>query len=500
MDILEFLSQYLASPIVAHRNRATLCLFQEALTNSQAVSQLGLNLRSKNFDIVFGSLRILLAISLRAPEKVKPLIKGIISLGKQTGHFGIANLSKDILANLINVNLSLQHPIDLISTRVTPAMKYANNSNDIFYTNCDHFIEYELGGKNNMYEFSHICEVFKYDCKKAFRQVTYYMKIIGYKKGVQYWEESPSSLRYDIEGKHYKTRLHYYARHAIQMFLMWCVKNLSVSIETWKNFLVNERKWDASIPDLLVEEKPEFIKFTDLQVDAGAWLKKRIKKADAYELLNSKAEWIPLYERTYFKTEDKSFEKRVTTCFVRTPTEKLSKKIKVIPVDYSCRSCYINELPLKAKKKELLNTNKYSHSDFLEDRLIPSYGTVSEDFGGYVKLFPAPEIVEYFKLTQKKNSLEYYKGKQLVIHCINWESGYHRNIDGYGEDKFELANYGYLLIISSKYLKRYLLKNNLKLIAVGEIWKRKVGNLGREYPYNSKNAKYKQLSFEIVKI
>jgi len=498
MNTFEFLSQYLASPIVAHRNRATLCLFQETMSNPQAINQFALNLQSRNFDVVLNSLKVLQAVGLRDPRKVASLSKKIINLGKETDHFGIANLCKDILANLESVN-SAKHWTGLISKKLTPKILKSEDS-EMFFDNCDHFLEYSLGGKDYKYELSHICTAFRYDCKKASKQVFRYMKTLGYKKGTQYWKERPSRWRHDFEGDRYETKLQYYAKHAIKIFLMWCIKNLPITIGAWEEVLIYERKWDPSLSHLLVEEKPSFIRFTDLQMDTNAWLKKRIKKADAYELFYPKVEWIPLYENTNFRSEDKSFDRYVTTCFIRTPIGKLSRKIKLAPIYYSCRGCYISELPIKAKKKGWLTLDNYSGYDLLKGRLAPSYGIVSEDFDDYVKLFPAPEIIEYFKLTQKKNSLEYSKNGELVIRCINWRSGYHRDISSQGEDRFELANYGHLLMIKAKYLKKYLKDNDLKLIAVGNIWKRKVDKWSQEYDYKSKNSRHKWLSFEIIKL
>jgi hypothetical protein len=470
------------------------------MLNQQAIKQLSVNLESKNFDIVMGSLRIQLALSLRDPERIKPLISKITSIGMHTNHFGIATLCKDILVNLQDIIPSLANPASLISKRLTPKLKTTDNLAGMFYANCDHSIEYSLGSKDYKYALSNICEVFKYDCKKAYRQVTHYMKDLGYKKGTQYWKERPSHWRHDYEGNRYETTLSYYARHAIQLFLMWCVKNLSTSFETWEALSINERRWDASLPELLIEERPPFFKFTDLRLDVVTWLKKRIKKADAYELLNPNTAWVPLYEDTTFRSEDKSFNRFVITCFIRTPIGKLSRKIQLAPVHYSCSKCYINELPMEAKEKGWMSLSDYNHYDFLEDKLTPSCGIVLEDSGDYVKLFPAPEIVEYFKLTQKKNSLVYYKGREQIIRCINWRGGYHRNVGSRGEDRFELANYGRLLMIKTKYLKRYLEENGFKLIAAGRIWKRKVDQGGRDYDYKRKNSRYKLVSFEIVKI
>lgn len=501
MSTFEFISQYLGSPIVAHRNRALICLLQEAMSNPEVVNQIGLNLQSKNLDIVTASLKVLLALGLRDPIRVKPLSKKIINLGRRTNHFEIASLCKDILINLKSIIPSLEDSANLLSKRLTPKLKQFDDSEGMFYANCDYFIEYALGSQDYKYELSHICGVFRYDCKKAFKQVTRYMKNLGYRKGVKYWKERPYRWKHDFYGNRYETRLQYYARHGIQVFLMWCVKNLPTSIKAWDELLIYERKWDASIPDLSIEERPKCLRFSDLQINVEPWLKKRIKKADAYELLNSKAEWMPLYENTNFRDEDKSFKRYVTTCFIRIPIGKLSRKNEIFPIHYSCRNCYVNELPIEAKKKGWLTLDNSSLYDLPEDKLTPSYGTVSEDFGDYVKLFPAPELVEYFKLIQKKNALEYYKGREPVIRCINWRSGYRREVSSYGEDRFELANYGHLLIIKSKYLKKYLRENNLRLLAVGDIWKMKVKKWGREeYDSYNKNTRRKRVSFEIIKI
>ncbi|MFZ1321417.1 MAG: hypothetical protein WAT71_07660 [Ignavibacteria bacterium] len=495
MKTIQFLTKYLSSPIMAHRDLALLSLFNEAKSNPQVIKQLGLNLTSVNFDVVLNSLRILQALSFRNSRKVKPLLKKIAILMNNATHFGIINLCINILGNLEKVKATEE----LILKKVTPKIN-GTKSTEWFSDNCEHSLEYILGGKKYKYELSHICRAFRYDCKKASKQVFKIMKILGYKKGMKYWKERPQRWRNDFEGNYYETRIQYFARHAIQIFLLWCINNLSISREMWEDLRNYERNWDASIPSLLVQEKPDLIKFTDFNVQTDVWLKSRIKKEDAYELLLPNCEWIPLYENTKLRYDDKSFDRYVTTCFIRMPLKGLSKKIEFSPVHYTCSNCYINELPIEAKKAGLLSNDSHVGNDFLENKLIPSYGIVSKNFDNYVKVFPAPEIVEYFKLKQKKNSLEYYKGNELIINCINWKSGYYRNIGNRAEEKFELANHGQLLMIKTKYLKKYLKENDIELIAVGSIWKRKNDNWGGGYERMEKYSKYKWFPFEIVKL
>lgn len=498
MNTPEFLTKYLNSPILAHRSKSLLCLFEEVELNQKAMGQLSVNLESNNLDIVFNILRILQTISLEDGSKVKPISKKIAQLGRKTNHFTIASLCRDILAKTGDKTLS--KTVNSITKRITPKMKPSTNS-EMFFDNCDYFLEHSLGAQDHKYELSNICRAFRYDCKKATKQVFAYMRILGYKKNIQYWKDRPSRWQYDFGGSRYETRLNYFARHAIQMFLMWCVNNLTATKEDWSEFLINERKWDASIPKLKIQVRPSFLHFVDIKEETSAWIKRRIKKDDAYELFNSKNKWIPLYENTNFKYEDKSFDRYVATCFIRPPISDLSRKIEFTPPHYNCRSCYINELPTKVIQngRLYLDDSNSRHED-LKDKLLPSYGIVSEDFDDYVKLFPAREIIDHFKLTQQKNSLDYYRGKELVVCCINWRDGYYRNVGRQGEDRFELANYGHLLMIKTKYLKKYLKEKNLGLIAVGRIWKHKVDKWSREYNYNDKkSSKHKWLSFKTIK-
>lgn len=497
MNTLEFLTTYLNSPIIAHRNKSLLCLFENAKTDRKAIGQLGLNLSSDNFDIVLNSLRVLYAISLVDSGKLKTVTKKVAKLGLKTNHFTIAILCRDILNEIGGQTIS---KANLITEKITPEIT-APTDTEMFFDNCDYSLEYSLGAKDYKYELSHICRTFQYDCKKAAKQVFVYMKMLGYRKNTQYWKERPSRWQHDFEGNRYETRLNYFARHAIQMFLMWCVDNLTTTEKDWLELLTDERKWDASMPQLMIQNKPSFLHFTDIKTETDTWIKQRINKQKAYELFDPKRKWIPLYESTNFKYEDKSFDRHVTTCFVLPPVSNLSKKIEFSPPNYSCRGCYINELPAKAMQNEKLYLDdSSSRHDELKDKLLPSYGIVSEDFDDYVKLFPVPEIIEYFKLTQQKNSLNYYKGKELVIYCINWKDGYYRNVGRQGEDRFELANYGHLLMIKTKYIKKYLEDNNLKLLTMGHIWKRKVDKWSHEGDYNNKKtSKYKWLSLEIIK-
>jgi hypothetical protein len=497
MSVLEFITQYLSSPIVAHRDKALMCLFEEVKSNKKVIKQLGVNISSDNLDIVLNSLRILQAISLENENQLKSISIKIAQVGKKTDHFAIAFLCSDILVNIQGEKeIRLAVPV---SDRIKPNIT-ADNDTEMFFDNCDHFLEYSLGAKEYRYQLSNICRAFRYDCKKATKQVFTYMRVLGYRKNIQYWKEKPSRWRNDFEGNRYETRLQYYARHSIYMFLMWCVEHLTTTDVAWSELLMSERKWDASIPKLNVVERPSFLRFTDLETNTEQWVKRRIKKSDAYELFNPKAVWFPLYESTDFKHEDKSFDRYVATSFIQPPISNISKKIEFFPPHYSCRGCYVNELPTQAAQDGRLyldDTN--SRADELKNKLLPTYGIVTEDFDDYVKLFPTLEIMEHFKLHQKKNSLDYYKGKELVVRCINWRDGYYRNVGRQGEDRFELANHGHLLLIKTKYLKRYLKEKNLKVIVVGRIWKHKVDKWSREYNFNDKkSSKNKWLSFEAI--
>lgn len=498
MNTLEFLSTFLKSPIIAHRDKSLLCLFENSKYDQKTIEQLGLNLSSNNFDIVLNSLRIIYSISLLSNPKLQVVAEKVASLGLKTNHFAIASLCRDILNEIGGKTLS---KAKLITRKTTPEIAEPTDG-EMFFDNCDYSLEYSLGAKDHKYELSHICRTFQYDCKKAAEQVFAYMRMLGYRKNTQYWKERPSRWQHDFEGNRYETRLNYFARHAIQMFLMWCVKNLSTTENGWRELLTDQRKWDASMPKLNIQERPRFLRFTDLETNTEKWIRSRIKNSDAYELFDPKAQWFPLYESSDFKYQDKAFDRYAATCFLKPPVANLSKKIEFSPPHYSCRGCYINELPaLASQSGRLYLDDVNSRADELKNKLLPTYGIVTEDFDDYVKLFPALEIVKYFRLHQKRNSLDYYKSKELVVRCINWHDGYYRNVGRQGEDKFELAGRGHLLMIKTSYLKRYLEKKGLKLIVVGRISKHKVDKWSREYNFNDKkSSKYKWLSLEIIKL
>lgn len=497
MNTLEFISTYLKSPIIAHRKQSLLCLFENSKYDPRTIDQLRLNLSSDNLDIVLNSLRIIHSISLSGSPKLQKVTEKVAKLGMQTNHFTIASLCRDILDE---IGGKAESKAKSVTNKITPDITEPTEG-EMFFDNCDYSLEYSLGAKDYKYELSHICRAFKYDCKKAAKQVFANMRMIGYRKKVQYWKERPSRWQHDFEGNRYETRLNYFARHAIQMFLMWCVQNLSTTENDWLELLTSQRKWDASLPKLNIQERPHFLRFADLAINTEKWIKSRIKNSDAYELFDPKAKWFPLYESTDFKYEDKAFDRYAATCFLKPPIANLSKRIEFSPPHYSCRGCYINELPsLASQKGRLYLDDSNSRADELKNKLLPTYGVVTEDFDDYVKLFPALEIVEYFRLQQKRNSLDYYKGKELVVRCINWHDGYYRNVGRQGEDKLELAGHGHLLMIKTSYLKKYLEKKGLKLIVVGRISKHKVDKWSREYNFNDKkSSKNKWLSYEIIR-
>jgi len=495
MKTLEYLSANLGSPIVSDRDRALLCLINEAMENPNAIKQLGLNLKSDNFDIIWFSLKALLAISFRDTSKLKTIKSLVVNLGKNSSHFAIVNLCKNILEKLDNRSYSTK---GVFKKLIPPIIDSTGMPN--FYDNCDHSFKYAFENEHYSYVLSYICRAFRYDCKKASKRLFSYMKSLGYRKGKRYWKDMPDGWRNYYLGDRYETLLAYFARHGLQMLLMWCTQNLTAYSEDWGELLIYERDFDPATPMQLFKEKPDFIQFNDLNVETDTWLKKKITIKETYKLLNRTANWIPLYENTKFKSDNKSYGKYVTTCFIRKPVGKLPQKREIATVYYECKSCLINEVPCTAKKNKWLYVINDNHSNKLDSKLIPSYGIISEDFDDYKKLFPVPEIVEYFNLKQKPNTLKFYKGKELVINCINWRSGFHRNIGAGREDKFELANYGQVLLIKTKYLRKYLNESNLNLIAVANVNKQKISSSSQEYDYSGKNSKHKWLPFEIVKL
>lgn len=497
MKTLEFLSKYLGSPIVSHRQRSALLLFKEARSNPLAVKQLGVNLHSKDYNVILYSLRILLAIVAHDPRIIQSIAPEIIKVAKKTDHYGIARLCLEILIAIGAIDSTFEPFIKSLDRKITPVIKEPNDP-DPFSAHCDYFIEYALGSQDLKYELNQICDAFRYECSKAFKKVSKTMRVLGYRKAKSSRESNPPRWRHDFYGTHYQTKLFYYSRHSIQIILMWCVHNLPISSGAWDELLIYERKWDPSVPELLIEEQPAIVGFLDLVTGVDDWMKKKVKKEEVYKLIDSSAEWVPLYERTHFKDEEKSYERFVTTGFIKSPIGKLPKKTEISIPYYQASNSFINELPILAKKKGLLNLYNYNRDDLLDGKLFPAYGVGSGEYDKYVRLFPAPEIIENLKLVQKKNTLEYYKRNELVIRAINWCGGYDRDVDNRGEDRYEVINYGHILLIKTKYLKKYLKDNKYKLIAVGEVSKRKVKRWS-ENSYESKNFRHKIANLEIMK-
>lgn len=491
MSTLQFLSKYLASPIVAHRQKAMISLFKEVFTNPKALNAIALNLKSDNFDIVQNSLRVLLAVCYRNAKKIKPLQIKLIALAQKTNHFAILKLCHEILS-LVNIKDSR---VQELSRKLT-ANLITRTNDEYFYDNCNHSLEYLFHSKDCAYELAHICRAFRYDCKRAEKQVIRYMKSMGYKKGSQYWRQRPYLYEYDFEGKRFETTIHYYSRHSIQMFLLWCFNNLSISKEDVDELFFYERNWDPSIPKLLVQQQPDLIKFPDMELAPEKWLRKKIIKNDVYNLISDKSSvWFPLYEDTKLRTDKKSYSKYVSVCFIKKPIGKITKSKDTTPtVHYICRNCYINEVPEWAFKNGFFSTENES-STRLEDKLISSFGYIQDEFDDILKLFPAPEIFDFFRLKQKNNTLEYYKGTELVVQCINWQAGFHRNVGVGREERFELSNYGSLLLIKTKFLKKYLKAMNFKLFARGSITKHLVNDYKT---FDIKDYMYKWIPFEII--
>lgn len=498
MRTFEFLSKYFGSPVVSHRHRSALLLFKQALSNPSAVKQLGENLGSKDYDLVLYSMRVLLAVSVHDPKIVKSISAALLKVANNTDHYGIARLGLDALANIAAIEPNLIPSVTSLDEKLTPVMRELD-SPDPFYGRCDHLIEYLLGNQDLKYELNHISDAFRYDCNKAFRKVSKTMRMLGYRKSKSSRESNPPRWRNDFYGTHYQTKLYYYSRHSIQIFMMWCVKNLPTSLEAWNELLTYERKWDPSVPELLLKEQPGIVGFLDVATGVDDWIKKRVKKEEVYKLINSNAEWVPLYEQTQFKDEDRSFSRFVMTAFIKTPVAKLPRKTEIYIPHYEIRNGFINELPMLAKERGLLNLeSNYNRGDLFDGKLFPAYGIVSDEYDEYIKVFPAPEIVEVLGLTQKKNCLEYYKGGELVIQAINWRSGHDRDVDNRGEDRYEVFNYGSLLLIKRKYLKKYLKDSKSRLIAVGDLSKKKTKRWG-DSSYDPKNSRHKRVSWELMK-
>ncbi|MEI6835676.1 MAG: hypothetical protein WCK59_02485 [Candidatus Falkowbacteria bacterium] len=495
MKTKQFITQYLKSPIVIHRKKALEVFFNEADSNLEFRQQLISNLKSDNYDIVLNSLKIIRSLVEYSPKKMLSCGPEIVFLAKNTNHFRIAYLCKEISDILYGVNFISEMAYKSVCKIVTPNFKQSEP--DDKYFSCSYLLEYKLGNKDLKYNLDYICNAFKFEGTKAEKKVFEYMHYLGYKKEKIYRETKPMRWRDDYEGFNYKTDLYYFSEHSIQIFLMWCVKNLHIPKDAWDELLKHEREWDPSIPEsTLIEGKPYIIDNIDLLSDADQWLKKRLKKEDAYKLINLSSEWTPLYENTYIKHDEKIFSRYIHTCCIKKPIGKLSKKIEIEIPYYQAENSYINELPVEAEKSCNLRLNSYGRDEELNNKLVPNYGISSEDYDEYVRIFPSPEIIKGLKLHQRKNTMEYYSGNKLVIKSIHWRDGYERSVGGRGEDRYQLGTYGQILLIKSKSLKDYLKLNKLKLLANGNILKRKEKRYGGNFDYKKENSRYKRFLVE----
>lgn len=478
-----------------HRKKALEVFFNEAFSNLEFRQQLISNLKSDNYDIVLNSLKVIRSLVECSPIKILSCGSAIVFLAKHTMHFKIAYLCKEIIDILYRVNLLSEVAYKSVSGVVSPNFKQSGL--DDKYFSCNYLLEYKLGSKDLKYNLDYICNAFQFECTKAEKKVFEYMRFLGYRKEKIYHERKPARWRDDYEGFNYKTDLYYFSEHSIQIFLMWCVKNLHISKNAWYELLEHEREWDPSIPEFtLIEGKPDIIDNIDLLSDTDQWLKKRLIKEDAYKLINLSSEWVPLYESTYIKHDEKIFSRYVHTCCIKKPIGKFSKKIEIELPYYQAENSYINELPVEAAKSGNLRLNSYVRDEEFNNGLVPNYGISSGEYDEYVRVFPSPEIIEGLKLHQKKNTMEYYSGNKLVIKNVHWRDGYERIVGGRGDDQYQLGTYGQILLIKSKFLKDYLKLNKLKLLANGNILKRKEKRYGSNFDYKKENSRYKRFFVE----
>ena len=326
MKTKEFITQYLTSPVVAHRKKATNMAFNEARSNSEFRKQLIENFGSSDYDIVLNSLKVFRALAEYDPQKASECGSKITLLSKRTDHFSIAWLCKEIADVLYEGNLLSETAYKTIQGKVTPTLKHVEEE-EYFHSRCDYSLEYRLGNQDLKYELDHICTAFRYECNKAQRKVFSYMRSLGHKREKVYRETKPARWRDDHYGFRYETDLIYFSKHSIQVFLMWCVENLEISQGAWNELVRYEREWDPSIPDpFLISGKPDIIGNFDLKEDVDKWLKTRTSKKDVYKLLDLSSEWVPLYENTYLKHDEKAFSRHVYTCCIKQPLGKFSKK------------------------------------------------------------------------------------------------------------------------------------------------------------------------------
>jgi len=500
MKSLTFISKYLGVAPFDWRNNARKALYNSAFSNDETIEQLKENLCSDNLDIVENSFKVLFSLSHKAPKRIAGLKNDIFKAARRCSHFKIAYFAKGILENLISIDDSAKRELTQATKLITPLNFIANRNEENYrYYNCEHEAEYILGDADYKYKLGNICNAFEYDCKKALKKVLQNMRKLGYRKGKRYWKEVPSKWRRGYYGeKSYKTKLHYYSYHSIQMFLMWCIKNLPIRKRAWDEFLREQKDFEPFFVDEQITDRPSFAEFKNVKLDVDTWLKQKIKRGDVYRSVKLSQPWVVLFESTHIRYEDKVFHREISTCFAKGSLKKVKKKREVFPPYFTCSNFNIDEVPTIANEIGGLSVCGHNAEE-VEGKLSPTHGSISDtNFdSSFNPLFPTPELVKDLKLKQRRGTLEYYRGRELVVKCINWQNGYIANVGYSGEDKFELADYGSVLIIKTKYLKAFLKAHKVRLLSTGEIEKRKIDKYGKSWDYKKENTRCRRFAFEI---
>jgi|GEM_PF-3471114 len=503
MKSLPFISKYLGVAPFKWRDGAGKALYENALLDEKAISQLKENLLSENLDIVENSLKVLFRLSYKTPERILSIKERILKTAKRCNHFKIAYLSKNILQNLSDFKPSAKGMFIQSLRLITPTEFVPSTQQAWYRYSSDHFVEYALGGADYKYKLDNICNAFKYAGKKGYKKLLQNMKVLGYQKGKKYWEDVPSRWsRGYSRNESYKTKLHYCAYHGIQIFLMWCIKNLPVEEARWTEFLQENYNYEPVWVEDLITDRPDFIKFKDVKIKTEVWLKDKLKRADIYNLTGLNQSWVVLYEDTRIRFEDKLLSRKTFSGFTTENLNKIKDKKEVFPPSYSCNNCLIDEVPMLAHKSKKLFVSDHNRTE-LDGKLFPAYGIISEtNFGdSFNPVFPAPEMVEQLKLKQRKGTLEYYTDTdELVIKTINWQNGFVASIGNHGEDKHHLADHGSVLMIKGKYLKKFLKSNKLRLITCGDLDKSKIDRYGTGWEYKPEDTRRKRFIFEISEI
>lgn len=505
MGKLDSISKFISAPVTKWRYQSKLLILDEILKGNADLFKVVLkNLSSNDLTLIEDSLEVLVGISEKKPKLLANYAHLIIKVASRCKHYKIRHCSLLIFQNLSKLHHKHERGRKNISLLCTPVFR-TRDAKEI-RREWPYHLKYTLG-EHESYLIQEICEAFEVTHNKGIKVIFSLMRSLGYRQKKLYWKEIPRKWKddYGNQGHIYRSEMYIFVHHAINQFIIWCVENYQINEKDWDEIALGLREFDPSFSEQEVACKPGFINFENPNQKAEEWLKQKIDARDIYKRVTLANQWVSLYENTQLRYDDKSFDLHCVTCFLKGKHLPRMKKTEFYPPSYeSHNSLFINELPLSAFKNSLIYSSHFNHPRLdLTDILIPSFGSTHfNQYSDNYYLFPSPELFIGLDLIQKKGTLEYYKGRELVIKCLNWKGGYFHISPRYGSENWETAESGTILLIKRKYLKDFLQKNGLSLIAKATVTKRKISShSGRNEDssdYSKKNYIHRYLPYKII--